>query len=671
MPPQPKNHPCPQCSAPIPGEGGSGGLCPRCLFELGLGRDPDLDVVISGPGGAPPPPPAPEEIQPFFPQLEVLEVVGEGGMGVVYRARQRGLDREVALKILGDRVASVPAFAERFEREARALARLDHPNIVRVHDSGRAGGLYYLVMEYVDGATLREVIRARSAGPAEALRLVGGVCEALQYAHDNGVVHRDVKPENILIDRDGRPRIADFGLVKLAETEGGSRGLTATGQAMGTPHYMAPEQIERPLEVDHRADIYSLGVVFYELLTGELPLGRFVEPSRKVDVDVRLDEVVLRTLEKEPERRYQRASDLRSDVEDASRGRRPSGARPAAGRPDGAGVVFEVEVGGIPRRRMRWRVYSIGLLAGAIALAAFTPGVLFQHGPGSSWVPSRSAGWLPGYLPAQLVCTGLLIGLAAVARQAFRRRPGSVGAGLLTRLPIAVAMMAVPVLLTQAFFLDWLSNPLYLPGPGPGGEIVLARIFAASTLLWNLVFLGTAWWACGGSAAEPAPAAPRAAGPVVYVVLGGIGIVGSLLLEEFVHRGSLTEHLQQLLWTSIGTVVAIIAVRSRRRTSPPLRRFLSIAIPLCGAGLAGSLVLEEHVWSGSFSDHLQQLLWLVVGCAVAFFAIGWRQAAKAARRRTLRWLLSSARSGVWAAWCSRSTCTAGARPSACSRSCGW
>ena len=247
------------------------------------------------------------------------------------------------------------------------------------------------------------------------------------------------------------------------------------------------------------------------------------------------------------------------------------------------------------------------------------------------------------------MCTGLLIGLAAVARQAFRWRPRSAGAGLLTRLPIAGAMVAVPVLLTQAFFLDWLSNPLYLPGPGPGGEIVLARVFAASILLWNLVFLGTAWWACGGpaaapaggggSAAEPAPTAPRAAGPVVYVVLGGIGIVGSLLLEEFVHSGSFTEHLQQLLWTSIGTVVAIIAVRSRRRTSPPLRRFLSIAIPLCGAGLAGSLVLEEHVWSGSFSVHLQQLLWLVVGCAVAFFAIGWRQAARAARRRTLRWLL--------------------------------
>src|SRR5262249_12915893 len=191
-----------------------------------------------------------------------------------------------------------------FTREARALARLDHPGIVAVHDFGQSDGMYYLVMQFVDGVNLRQILRAGQLRPAEALRIVPQVCEALQYAHDQGVGHRDVKPENILLDRRGQVKIADFGLAKLLDRQPADALLTGSGQVMGTPHYMAPEQTERPLAVDHRADIYSLGVVFYEMLTGELPLGRFAPPSQRVQVDVRLDEVVLRALAKEPERRY-------------------------------------------------------------------------------------------------------------------------------------------------------------------------------------------------------------------------------------------------------------------------------------------------------------------------------------------------------------------------------
>ena len=149
------------------------------------------------------------------------------------------------------------------------------------------------------------------------------ICDALQFAHEAGIVHRDIKPENILLDAKGRVKIADFGLAKLLG-DAGPQHLTGTHQVMGTLHYMAPEQWERPRHVDHRADIYSLGVVFYEMLTGELPLGRFAPPSEKVQVDVRLDEVVLRALEKEPERRYQHASDVKTDVERIT-------ARPAGG----------------------------------------------------------------------------------------------------------------------------------------------------------------------------------------------------------------------------------------------------------------------------------------------------------------------------------------------------
>ena len=155
-------------------------------------------------------------------------------------------------------------------------------------------------MEFVDGLTLRQLLNSGKLAPPAALAIVPQICEALQYAHDKGVVHRDIKPENILMDRGGQVKIADFGLAKLVGREAGDFSLTGVGQVMGTPHYMAPEQLEHPQEVDHRADIYSLGVVFYQMLTGELPIGRFAPPSKKVQVDVRLDEVVLRAWRRSP-----------------------------------------------------------------------------------------------------------------------------------------------------------------------------------------------------------------------------------------------------------------------------------------------------------------------------------------------------------------------------------
>jgi predicted Ser/Thr protein kinase len=269
--------------------------------------------------------PAPGQLAPHFPQLEVLELIGQGGMGAVYKARQPALDRFVALKILRPRGDGDPAFAERFAREARALARLSHPHIVGVHDFGEAGGFHFLLMEFVDGTSLRQAMQAGRMTPREALAIVPPLCEALQYAHDRGIVHRDIKPENILLTREGVVKVADFGLAKLVAPAGAAADATLTGigDVMGTPHYMAPEQVEHPQDVDHRADIYSLGVVFYQMLTGELPLGRFAPPSHRVQVDVRLDEIVLRTLEKEPERRYQQASEVKTEVETIAAGVAP------------------------------------------------------------------------------------------------------------------------------------------------------------------------------------------------------------------------------------------------------------------------------------------------------------------------------------------------------------
>jgi len=331
---------CPQCGGPLR-EDAAGGLCPRCVMALNL----KPETVVTGEPAAASAPRTPEELAPHFPQLEILECLGRGGMGVVYQARQPQLDRVVALKILAPERLTEARFADRFLREARALAKLNHPNIVAVHEFGQTGGYFYLVMEFVDGVNLRELLRGGRLPPAEALAIVPAICDALQYAHDRGIVHRDIKPENILIDKGGKVKIADFGIAKMIQAEADGDELPAgpemgaapthdpTG-VVGTPNYMAPEQAEKPGAVDHRADIYSLGVVFYEMLTGELP-GKLLEgPSKKVQIDVRLDEVVLRALERKPELRFQQAGDVKTMVETIVGGVPPSGvpAIPAPGK---------------------------------------------------------------------------------------------------------------------------------------------------------------------------------------------------------------------------------------------------------------------------------------------------------------------------------------------------
>jgi len=271
-----------------------------------------LQPTQAGDQAASLPPLKPEELAPHFPQLEILQCLGRGGMGVVYKARQKSLNRLVALKLLAPERASDAAFAERFAQEAHALAALNHPNIVAVYDFGQAGGFFFLLMEFVDGVNLRQAMKAGRFTPEQALAIVPPVCEALQYAHEHGIVHRDIKPENLLLDKDGRVKIADFGIAKMLGTD--SRLGFTESQPVGTPQYMAPEQKDHR-RTDHRADIYSLGVVLYEMLTGELPADRLQPPSRKVQLDVRLDEVVLRALEKAPELRYQTAGEMRTQVE--------------------------------------------------------------------------------------------------------------------------------------------------------------------------------------------------------------------------------------------------------------------------------------------------------------------------------------------------------------------
>ncbi|WP_341403388.1 serine/threonine-protein kinase [Luteolibacter soli] len=264
-----------------------------------------------------------EQVASAFPQFEVLGQIGRGGMGSVFKVRQPKLNRLAALKLLPDSLAADPAFAGRFEREAQVLARLNHPNIVAVYDYGQAEGFFYLLMEFVDGVNLRQAMKVSRFTPEQALGIVPKICEALQFAHDEGVLHRDIKPENLLLDSRGRVKLADFGIAKLAaeaEIPHGSESvghslLTQAGAALGTPSYMAPEQRDRPSDVDHRADIYSLGVVFYELLTGELPQQSFTAPSTKSAADPRVDAIVRQALEKDPHSRQRSAGELRTQVE--------------------------------------------------------------------------------------------------------------------------------------------------------------------------------------------------------------------------------------------------------------------------------------------------------------------------------------------------------------------
>ena len=382
------NPPCPTCGKPLPSDAPMG-LCPDCLIGAGFGT-----VTNHGHAGASGTflPPPPEDLAPHFPQLEIFELIGQGGMGAVYKARQRDLDRIVALKILPPTVGDAPAFAERFAREAKALAKLNHPGIVTLYQFGKTDAapapVYFFLMEFVDGVNLRQLLHSSRLSAREALAIVPQICDALQFAHDQDIVHRDIKPENILLDRRGRVKLADFGIAKIVEQSFSGTGpdsescaafhaapdLTDPGKIMGTPHYMAPEQAEHPDAVDHRADIYALGVVFYQMLTGELPAARLEPPSRKVHLDVRLDEIVLRALEKRPELRYQQASLLKTQVETIAGSVGTLDAPPPAtssgtvAEGPGRGAPGHAPAAADPNVRSRW-LKARWLVAGLLAVA--------------------------------------------------------------------------------------------------------------------------------------------------------------------------------------------------------------------------------------------------------------------------------------------------------------
>ncbi len=267
--------------------------------------------------------PSPRELSLLLHGYEVLALLGCGGMGAVYQARQLSLDRFVAIKLLPPDLGSDPEFEARFRREAKSMAKLNHPNIVQIYDYGQtSAGQHYFVMEYVDGSDLQKLVKAGTLDAEGTINAVSQICDALQYAHEQGFVHRDIKPANIFINRQGVLKIGDFGLAKLIDSTSAAEDLserlnqTQAGTVMGTLHYAAPEQLAGQEDIDHRADLYSLGIMFYEMLTSDVPRGTPKPPScRNSNLDVRIDDVVFKAMAADREERYQSATSLRLELD--------------------------------------------------------------------------------------------------------------------------------------------------------------------------------------------------------------------------------------------------------------------------------------------------------------------------------------------------------------------
>ena len=536
---------CASCGKPLAPDAPLG-LCPECLIKGGFPSGADSGSDSGGEARAAFVPPPVEELARFFPQLEILELIGQGGMGAVYKARQKELDRLVALKILPPGIGDDPAFAERFTREARALARLNHPGIVTLHDFGQADGLLYLLMEFVDGVNLRQLLAGQRVAPREALAIVPQICDALQFAHDQGIVHRDIKPENILLDRRGRVKIADFGI----------------GQDVGMePPYPEPPPARGCLPAHSPSPARSwarrttwrpeqIGKARRRWITGRTSIRwascstrcspascrwqSFEPPSQKVQVDVRLDEVVLRALEKEPERRYQQASQVKTAVETI-----------AATSPDGSRRK-ETETGRVEKEQSR-------LTSAATTSQRFSRAAIV----GACWpffsilatiylYRTTHFGYFPSFLPPSLPPWWLMIiyflgitaplgttilGWIAVAQIRFSegRRYGlglAVFDGLLFPLLVLdVFLFAAPLNLIPSSFENQIHNAL----------VVLLIVVAGLLDFW---IVRRVWCAVNQTKADASPAKPDRFGRrlVLALILVPLGLFVAVVLYLFAEK---------------------------------------------------------------------------------------------------------------------------------------
>ena len=272
---------------------------------------------------------APEiaELSPLFPGYQIECLIATGGMGAVYRAIQKSLDRTVAIKILPQEFSKDAAFCSGFEAEAKAMARLNHPNLIGVYDFGEVKGMLYIIMEFVPGKSVFHSANGTAINSGEVIRLVTGICNGLSHAHENGILHRDIKPSNILLDLNAQPKIGDFGLARPIGTK-----VQEGEEIFGTPHYTAPEVVNSPQSVGYRADIFSVGVMLHELLTGRLPADDQRPASAIVHCDPRFDAIIRRATNPLAELRYASASEIARDLQAIAASSGPKAARTVAAK---------------------------------------------------------------------------------------------------------------------------------------------------------------------------------------------------------------------------------------------------------------------------------------------------------------------------------------------------
>lgn len=540
---------CGECGAALAADAPRG-LCPKCLLRGAMaGNDEETEVGLPDPSslGSDAPKATPGAVR-YFGEYELLEEIARGGMGVVYKARQASLNRVIAIKMILAGQLARPEDVRRFRTEAEAAANLQHPNIVAIHEVGEHEGQHYFSMDYIEGKNLADLAQESPLPARRSAELLKTIAEAIHYAHQRGTLHRDIKPQNVLIDAAGQPRITDFGLAKQIERDS---GLTRTGVVMGSPAYMPPEQAAgKHSQVGPPSDVYSLGATLYKLLTGQTPfqgetalatLRKVMEeepqrPSKlnpKVPAD--LETICLKCLEKRPERRYSSARELGEEL-----GRflnhEPILAKPAN----------PLRKAWLWLARHPWAItglFSFGMLAlVGLAYGLWEEAAMLRWKVEHPQSKALHGSWEDFFNPAQITALCLLFVFQSLPLIRFKERRRS---GKLKRHDV------------------WIFWPMALGLIWTGGLVAHTAVkmevwvgrFGPSVLLWGLSCLGNIWfgilliWKIIQHGREPAAldggSAARYSGPylarkgrLALIVLAEVAVVALAVSISLHHQGT-------------------------------------------------------------------------------------------------------------------------------------